>query len=84
MIFIICDGCTLIQYSDNCMVAAQSISSSDALSQLQRSLHKLTFFFAKNQLNLHASKVEFIAFSFLSKNDKRKWNQTVLLSMILM
>ena len=72
----------MIQYSDNCMVAAQSISSSDALSHLQRSLHKLTFFFAENQLNLHASKVEFIA--FCQKNDKRKWNQTVLLSMILM
>ena len=38
----ICDGCTLLQYADDCMVYASSISSNDALSQLQKYLNELT------------------------------------------
>ena len=56
------EGCTLVQYADNCMVFSSSIISEDALNQLKKSLNNLPEFFAQNQLNLNASKSEFITF----------------------
>ena len=44
------------------MVFFSSIISEDALNRLQKSLSNLTEFFAENQLNLNASKSEFITF----------------------
>ena len=46
---------------------SSSIISEDALKRLQKSLNNLTEFFAENQLNLNASKSEFI--TFCQKND---------------
>ena len=51
------------------MVFSSSIISVDALNQLQKSLNNLTEFFAENQLNLNASKSEFI--TFFQKNDSK-------------
>ena len=56
------EGCTLVQYADDSMVFSSSIISEDALNRLQKSLNNLTEFFAENQLNLNASKSEFITF----------------------
>ena len=44
------------------MVFSSSRISEDALNRLQKSLNNLTKFFAENQLNLNASKLEFITF----------------------
>ena len=63
------EGCTLVQYADDCMVFSSSIISEDALNQLQKSLNNLTEFFAENQLNLNASKSEFI--TFCQENDSK-------------
>ena len=63
------EGCTLVQYADDCMVFSSSIISEDALNRLQKSLNNLTEFFAENQLNLNASKSEFI--TFCQKNDSK-------------
>ena len=63
------EGCTLVQYADDCMVFSSSIISEDALNRLQNSLNNLTEFFAENQLNLNASKSEFI--TFCQKNDSK-------------
>ena len=63
------EGCTLVQYADDCMVFSSSIISEDALNRLQKSLNNLTEFFAENQLNLNASKSEFIR--FCQKNDSK-------------
>ena len=52
------EGCTLVQYADDCRVFSSSITSEDALNRLQKSLNNLTEFFAENQLNLNASKSE--------------------------
>ena len=51
------------------MVFSSSIISEDALNRLQKSLNNLTEFFAENQLNLNASKSEFI--TFCQKNDSK-------------
>ena len=56
------EGCTSVQYADDCMVFSSSIISEDALNRLQKSLNNLTEFYAENQLNLNASKSEFITF----------------------
>ena len=56
------EGCTLVQYADDSLVFSSSIISEDALNRLQKSLNNLTEFFAENQLNLNASKSEFITF----------------------
>ena len=38
------------QYADDCIMHASSMSSSNALSPLEKSLHKITFFFfAENE-----------------------------------
>ena len=63
------EGCTLVQYADDCMVFSSSIISEDALNRLQKSLNNLTEFFAENQLNLNASKSKFI--TFCQKNDSK-------------
>ena len=63
------EGCTLAQYADDCMVFSSSIISEDALNRLQKSFNNLTEFFAENQLNLNASKSEFI--TFCQKNDSK-------------
>ena len=63
------EGCTLVQYADDCMVFSSSIISEDALKRWQKSLNNLTEFFAENQLNLNASKSEFI--TFCQKNDSK-------------
>ena len=63
------EGCTLVQYADDCMVFFSSIISENALNRLQKSLNNLTEFFAENQLNLNASKSEFI--TFCQKNDSK-------------
>ena len=51
------------------MVFSSSIISEDALNRLQKSFNNLTEFFAENQLNLNASKSEFITFCL--KNDSK-------------
>ena len=51
------------------MVFSSSLISEDALNRLQKSLNNLTEFFAENQLNLNASKSEFI--TFCQKNDSK-------------
>ena len=51
------------------MVFSSSIISDEALKRLQKSLNNLTEFFAENQLNLNASKSEFI--TFCQKNDSK-------------
>ena len=51
------------------MVFSSSIFSEDALNRLQKSLNNLTELFAENQLNLNASKSEFI--TFCQKNDSK-------------
>ena len=63
------EGCTLIQYADDCNDFSSSIISEDALNRWQKSLNNLTEFFAENQLNLNASKSEFI--TFCRKNDTK-------------
>ena len=56
------EGCTLVHYADDCMVFSSSTISEDVLNRLQKSLNNLTEFFAESQLNLNASKSEFITF----------------------
>ena len=51
------------------MVFSSSIISEDTLNRLQKSLNNITEFFAENQLNLNASKSEFI--TFCQKNDSK-------------
>ena len=51
------------------MIFFSSIFSEDALNRLQKSLNNLTELFAENQLNLNASKSEFI--TFCQKNDSK-------------
>ena len=74
------EGCTLVQYADDCMVFSSSIISEDALNRLQKSLKNLTEFFAENQLNLTASKSEFI--TFCQKNDSKNVDtDTIVINM---
>ena len=54
--------CTVVQYADVFMRFASSLTSNDALNQLQNSLLELTKMFAENQLNLNASKSQFIIY----------------------
>ena len=63
------EGCTLVQNADECMVFSSSIISEDALNRLQKLLNNPTEFFAENQLNLNASKSEFIR--FCQKNESK-------------
>ena len=56
------EGFFLVQYADDCMVLSSSKFSEDALNRLQKSFNNLTELFAEIQLNLNASKSEFITF----------------------
>ena len=61
------------------MVFSSSIMSEDALNRLQKSLNNVTEFFAENQLNLNASKSEFI--TFCQKNDSKNVdNDTIVIN----
>ena len=60
----------IIQYADDCLLFCSHQNPDIALQCLQTNLLKLESYFKSHQLNLNASKTEFITFS--RKNDKRQ------------
>ena len=44
------EGCTLVQYADDCMVFSSSITSEDALNRLLKSLNNLAEFFYREPI----------------------------------
>ena len=59
----------LVQYADDCLIFSTGTESSKILVDLQKNIANIEKYFSTHQLNLNASKTEFITFS--RKNDKR-------------
>ena len=59
----------LVQYADGCLIFSTGTESSKTLIDLQKNIANIENYFSTHQLNLNASKSEFITFS--RKNDKR-------------
>ena len=59
----------LIQYADDCLIYSSGQDSPQTLAELQKNVRGIDEYFSIHQLNLNASKTQFITFS--RKNDTR-------------
>ena len=57
----------LVQYADDCLIFSTGTESSKTLIDLQKNIANIENYFSTHQLNINASKTEFITFS--RKND---------------